>query len=130
MTTLSIAPPYTVPKNTITVFPHSRTYPTKKHAIKSHTVSAQYSTNSQLAFLHPPLLTKHTVTHTNPISLSSKTTHSPHNSTCNSNPPPFPPIHLPIHSSFPSTIRINENHTYPKSAPLLPSPLLHSENTP
>lgn len=72
-------------KNTITVFPHSRTYPTNKHAIKSQTVSTQYSANSPLTILHPPLLTKYTVTHTNPISLSSKTTHSPHNSTCNSN---------------------------------------------
>ena len=117
-------------KNAITVFPHSHTYPTNKHAVKSQTDSTQHGANSPLTFLHPLHLTKYTITHTNPISLSSKTTHSPHNSTCNSNSPPFPPTHLPIHSPFPSTIRINENHTHPKSAPLLPSPLLHSENTP
>lgn len=117
-------------KNAITVFPHSHTYPTNKHAVKSHTDSTQHGANSPLTFLHPLHLTKYTITHTNPISLSSKTIHSPHNSTYNSNPPPFPPTHLPIHSPFPSTIRINENHTHPKSAPLLPSPLLHSENTP
>ena len=122
--------PKTEQKSVISVFPHSRTYPTKKPIIKSHTVSVQHSASSPLAFLHPPLLTKHTVTHFHPALLSSKAIHSPHNSTCNSNPPPFPPIHLPIHSPFTPTIRINEKHTHPKSAPLLPSPLLHSENTP
>ena len=117
-------------KNAITVFPHSHTFPTKIPVIKSQTLFTQHSANSPLTILHPSHLTKYTIIHTNSISLSSKTTHSPHNSTCNSNPPPFLPIHLLIHSPFTPTIRINENHTHPKSAPLLPSPLLHSKNTP